>query len=610
MTDAPAWAPPAYEPSLAVRALALLGAEACSGSLGRCLPPAPDVLPTDREWYDFVLHTSLAPPLLLACGGAGTLVAMLLLCRTMGAPPDKAGSRSQLVPAGLFFLFGCAAAGLSLQSALEGYRRGAESFRHAADGFRHAEQLLGYAGNTSAKIGREVLMLTEACPHLEELFDRSLGSKGWDAVQEFQASAGKDAQEYGRLAQKARANITAIAPLLDQIGTRVSGWPEFLVFSLLAPAKILGVGGVLVLAIALWRCTRGSESAGDPMEGPFAVVLFIILAIVMLAATCGAVATLGLTVASGSFCLDPGAALPSLAQRSLSYVAADLAAASQGAAGGRALEAARQHAQSITSSMKSHQRELDLLELLCDEVYRMGLRPEMRKLEKDTAEAAELLSGRTAREHFREVVQESVCGTSLEASALLAFFQALVGLVCLPLLAAPALSLLRSDPVRQPLGPQVLPLSPMHSFNRSMMSPVPVMGLGASPPSTAARFDSALSSLKVWSSGNDPSTLQSYQPVLGGQAMRSGNPVMHSAMSSAQGNHLMQSAPAALHGPGQDPLMSFVPSRKAMVPTPPASRERRVHFADERGKSLFGSQASLLSSMQSGSAQPWGSGFV
>lgn len=630
MAGAPAWAPPAYEPSLAVRALAFLGSEACNGNLGRCLPPTPDVPPTDRQWYMFAMRASVAPSVLLAVGVATSFVSILLICRVLSAPPDRAGSRRQLVATSILFFLACLAAGLSLQSALWGFQHGAESFRRASTGFRHAEDVLVYAGNASAKMGREVLMISEACPHVKELFKRANSSEGWDEVRKFQASAEKDLQAFGKLVAEARKDIKAIPHVLDRVGSRVAGWPEFLLFSFMTPAKVFGLGGLIVLVLALRRCTCGGKSLGDHIEGLFAGLGFIVLAVLMIVAACGAAVALGLTVASGSFCQNPGVALPDLAQRSLkgvvdagalraagSYVAADFAAGHRSTPGAEALESARQRVQSLASTMKSHQRQLDMLELICDDVYRMELNTSVERLQRRTSEAIQLLSGGTVYEHYRQVVDKSICGTSLEATAMLAFFQALVGLVCLPLLAVPTLSFLRGEPVPRQFGQQMSSLNSPQNYERlqgsqavfrSVSSPGPVIGPGppvpgASPP-LVARFDSALSSISEgFRSGNGILNTQSYKPVFGSQ-------VVHSSPGMIPGSQVMHSAPGALQGHAQDSLMSFLPSKKGTPVMTPSRGERRVHFADELGRSLFGSQTSAMSSMRSSTPMSWGASAV
>jgi len=607
MTAAPTWAPPAYEPGPAVRALAVLGAEACSGDLGRCLPPHPDVPPEDREWFAFVMHSSSAPLVLMACGVAAVVVSIPLLCRSLAAPPDKSCSRSQFLAMGLVFLLSCLAAGLSLQSALRAYERGGVSFRHAVDGFREAESMLRYTGDASAKLGRQVRAMNTACPHLEELFSRYVDAKGWDDFRTF--------QECGRLVKEARADIEALPSLLDGIERRTSGWPDFLVFCLLTPAKVFGVGVFLVSFLALLRVSCERKAVATAM-GDLSVALgFITMVVLMLTAVCGSAAVLGLTVASGSFCLDPGGALPYLAHRSLhgavdagalraaeSYFATDAAPRARATPGAQNLEAARHHAQNATSAMESRRRQLDMLELFCDDVYRMRVRSSLVGLERNTSEAVHLLSGGNVYKHFQQVVGRSICGTALEALILLVVFQAWIGLVVLPLLAAPVLVFLWGDRVQ--MAPpaydrlQEAKVAEGRVAFGSTMSGTPTVWPGASPP-VVVRFDSALSSI---TEGNGMSSLQHHPQGFGSQVMNSGSGAMHS------GSHVMNSSSSMMHGPVPDSsLMSFVPSKRG-PPSMSLQQERHVRWADEVGRSLFGSQASALSSVRS-AATPSSSGF-
>mmetsp|Transcript_74681 Transcript_74681/g.230835 ORF Transcript_74681/g.230835 Transcript_74681/m.230835 type:complete len:589 (+) Transcript_74681:75-1841(+) len=584
MTGAPAWAHPAYEPGPAVRALVFLGAE--------------DVPPTDRQWYEFIVHTSIAPLALLACGVVAVALAVLLICRLNAAQHDRAGSRAQFVAMGLVLILSCAAAGLSLQSALRGYARAGNSFRRTADGFRRAEVLLRHAGNVSARMSDEVPSLSSACPLAEELFKRSIGSEGWERVQEFQAGVKGDLEEHSKLVSQARADIEAIPPLLDSIGSRVGGWPAFLVFSFLMPAKVFGVGVFLVLVLVLCRCSfRGQP--GEAAEVLVAALGFAILAALMLAAVCGSAAALGLTVASGSFCLDPGVALRDPAQRSLqgdvdagalraarSYVVAG-AAGGHGPPGDEALRAARRHAQGVATAADQHRKELDLLALVCDDAYRLELRSSLAGMETNTSEAARLVGGAAVYERYRQVVHGSVCGSSLEATALLAFFQAWIGLVVLPLLAAPVLAFLRGDQVHQQPGQHyMIPLESVHSYSNYSRLPESKMVLGSATPAMMSAGPGASLPLAI-----DPSA----SVVEGGWMLGNG----FASCPPALGSPVMSLAANPMHtGPMQDsPIAGFVP-RKA---------ERHVHFADERGRSLFGSQASAMSSVRSAPPGPWGS---
>jgi hypothetical protein len=361
-----------------------------------------------------------------------------------------------------------------------------------------------------------------------------------------------------------------------------------LAYCFVMPAQFAAFCAFGMVAMAVVRGFTSRGEAGGMLDTILLWLGSCALAILMIVVTLASAAVLGMGVTTGSLCLDPGAALLGILQNAADPAPSPgtLEAAKYYlvAGGGHApaaveLDACRRRIDSVHTEMVSNQRHLDMLALVCDPVHRMNLSASVHHLQHATNEAINLLSRDTVLGHYHQVVTGVICGSAFEALAWLTIFQVFIGLVCLPLISVLTNSFMSDNSAQ---------LSPDKRF------------VGA-PADEYARLHESSMLLGTGdghqlSGGPHPHFLQSPNPEAFGSGfspMRAGD----------HGSAIVSAGPQAWATGSRTGTFQSVVSDPGLPqsPWPVAGRqvigtgmspraERRVHFADENGGSLFGSQ--------------------
>jgi len=219
----------------------------------------------------------------------------------------------------------------------------------------------------------------------------------------------------------------------------------------------------------------------------------------------------------------------------------------------------------------------------------MNLSASVAHLQHTTDEAINLLSRETILGHYHQVVTGVICGSAFEALAWLTVFQVFIGLVCLPLISVLTSSFM-SETSAQVSPEKRFMAAPADDYSRLQESPM-LFGtaeghqLSGGPHPNFHSATSAALAPEVFGSG--------VSPMRGGdQFHRESSPVV-SVGSQAWPMGSRNNSGGTLQSFVTDPGLSHSPWPGPMQAASNGASpraERRVHFADENGGSLFGSQ--------------------
>lgn len=428
---------PYYEPGIA------------AGILGRLLlgEDGADAIATvpaeGNEWY---IYTQSNGPLATFVATIGILLAAgtaLNLCRPAPAP-KTVDSRPQLCAGIILLLFFWVSAFISLRAGLNGYAQGAGAAAEAGAAVSRVQEDLEVMNATAASLEFGLTSLTDTCQELDELVRRSFGGQQVEAIHMLQNGAAGELLAYRGIVARLQPGMHILAKLLNEVATRMALWPTLLLYCFLAPVKLTAVLIIAFLALNFARGVNSDLAASidsvgmGRLAGAFA-------AAVVLSSCYSAAALLGLAQKAGCFCRDPDVSSLDLAGSTAVIMGAEQFVMNVGnfyihGTGQNPLVTelveAKARSDSLSVTFGENAKVLDTMSLLCDAVKKDSLNSTVVALNHLAFKDLTLIGKPAMYDLYHQAVHVGFCGSPLEATGLLIVCQLLVGLCCLPLLAA------------------------------------------------------------------------------------------------------------------------------------------------------------------------------
>lgn len=438
---------PAPSPAVFVRPVYAPGLAA--GILGGMLQgqdgaAAIAALPSEgSEGYIFTEGSSHVPAFVATAGVLIAVVTALNLCRPAPAP-KTANTRPQLC-AGTVLLAVCwLSAFVALRVGLHGYRGSTTAAEAAAAAAVRVQADLDMMNHTAATLEHDLRSVAESCHGLSELIRRAMGGPGLLALERLQAGAAKELLGYRNVVAHLQPSVGVIASLTSDASLRLAMWPSFLLYCFLAPVKLAAVTAIALLAAHVALGLGGSTAASVQFIG-FGRLAAVMAAVTVCSASFAAAALLGLGTKAGGFCGDPDMAALELAGSTAAIMGAEQFAVNVGrfymfGEGQNPilidLVEARARSETLSTIITDSAKLLDTVALLCPAVDKHALNGTALSLREMAERDLMLLNERAMFERYNQAVYVGFCGPSMEALGWLVTCQTVVGLCCLPLVAA------------------------------------------------------------------------------------------------------------------------------------------------------------------------------